>query len=152
MLYYTKLDSNAIVPTCAYPGQDLGFDIFALEDTVLPYRKVTRVRTGIALQYAPWGDLDFSSKKKFGLLVRDRSSMSAKGITVSGGVIDSSYTGEVTIHLTSNENDYNIKAGDKIAQLIPMEVFTGCLIAGRYSDQELPNLGRGDKGFGSTGV
>ena len=149
MLYYKKLDPRATAPTCAHPGEDLGFDVYALEDTIKKEGKggPMLVRTGLAIQYMPYANApDWVGKRKYGLISRDRSSMAKMGIYSHGGVIDASYTGEVMIQLSGA---LNITAGQKIAQLIPIEVLTGAPIR---ECEELPNQSRGDAGFGSTGV
>src|SRR5262249_48641092 len=75
MLKILKLDQRAITPTVANAGEDLGFDIYALEDTLLPSNVPVKVRTGIAVHFEKPG----LPQEKFGLLVRDRSSMASKG-------------------------------------------------------------------------
>jgi len=134
------------MPIVANPGEDLGFDIYALEDTLLPPHTLVKVRTGIAVHF----EKPEAPHEKFGLLVRDRSSMASKGIMASGGVIDAGYRGELLILLTSyaSENSFAIKAGDKIAQLIPLPVLTG---SGVVEADTLPQSSRGQGGFGSTG-
>jgi dUTP pyrophosphatase len=146
MLKVLKLDQRAIVPTVANPGEDLGFDIYALEDTSLPPNIPVKVRTGIAVHFEKLG----APQETFGLLVRDRSSMASKGIIASAGVIDAGYRGELLILLTSyaTANSIEIKAGDKIAQLIPLAVLTG---EGVVEARQLPDSSRGQGGFGSTG-
>ena len=146
MLKILKLDSRATTPTVANAGEDLGFDVYALEDTVLRPNVPIKVRTGIAVHF----ELPGSPQEKFGLLVRDRSSMAAKGIVASGGVIDAGYRGELLVLLTSygSGNEFAIKAGDKIAQLIPLPVLTagGVVVA-----ESLAESARGQGGFGSSG-
>jgi len=146
MLNVLKLDPRAVVPTVANPGEDLGFDIYALEDTLLPPHTPVRVRTGIAVHFERAED----PREKFGLLVRDRSSMASRGVVASGGVIDAGYRGELLVLLTSyaSASPFAIKAGDKIAQLIPLPVLTG---AGVAETAELATSARGQNGFGSTG-
>jgi len=146
MLKVLKLDQRATIPTVANPGEDLGFDVYALEDTVLPPDTPIRVRTGIAVHY----EKADSQQEKFGLLVRDRSSMASKGVIASGGVIDAGYRGELLILLTSygNGNSFAIRAGDKIAQLIPLPVLTS---TGVMETDTLADSSRGQGGFGSTG-
>jgi len=146
MLKVRKLDEQATLPTVANPGEDLGFDVYALEDTVLPPNTPVKVRTGVAVHF----EKPESPHEKFGLLVRDRSSMAAKGIIASGGVIDAGYRGELLVLLTSYEKDAGavIRAGDKIAQLIPLPVLTG---RGVVEAEELAASARGQGGFGSTG-
>jgi dUTP pyrophosphatase len=146
MLKVLKLDPRATTPTVANPGEDLGFDVYALEDTALPPHTPIRVRTGIAVHF----EKQEAPQEKFGLLVRDRSSMASKGIIATGGVIDAGYRGELLVLLTSYaaSNSFAIKAGDKIAQLIPLPVLTG---AGVMETSDLPTSSRGQGGFGSTG-
>jgi dUTP pyrophosphatase len=147
MLKVLKLDQRAITPTVANPGEDLGFDVYALEETLLPPNAPVKVRTGIAVHF----EKAESPQQKFGLLVRDRSSMASKGILASAGVIDAGYRGELLILLTSyaGADPFAIKAGDKIAQLIPLPVLTG---AGVVETSDLPASSRGQGGFGSTGI
>jgi len=147
MLKVLKLDQRATTPTVANPGEDLGFDVYALEDTILSPNTPIRVRTGIAVHY----EKAESSQEKFGLLVRDRSSMASKGVIASGGVIDAGYRGELLVLLTfyGAGNSFTIKAGDKIAQLIPLPVLTG---VGVMETDTLSASSRGQGGFGSTGT
>ena len=147
MLKVLKLDQRATTPTVAIPGEDLGFDVYALEDTILSANTPVRVRTGIAVHY----EKAESPQEKFGLLVRDRSSMASKGVIASGGVIDAGYRGELLVLLTfyGTGNSFSIKAGDKIAQLIPLPVLTG---VGVMETDTLSASSRGQGGFGSTGT
>src|SRR5262249_3194880 len=147
MLKVQKLDENARIPTVANAGEDLGYDVYALEDTVLPAHTPIKVRTGIAIHY----EKPESPQEKFGLLVRDRSSMAAKGIIASAGVIDSGYRGELLVLLTcySSPTPFAIKAGDKTAQLIPLPVRTA---PGVVETETLAASTRGVGGFGSTGT
>ena len=50
--------------------------------------------------------------------VRDKSSLASKGLLTLSGVIDSDYTGEIIIIMTSLIEPIKIKNGQKIAQLI----------------------------------
>lgn len=77
-----------------------------------------------------------------------RSSLAAKGISLANGVglIDSDYTGEIKVLLTSTKNFY-INKGQRIAQL----VFTPYHPGPVYQVDEFPETERGEGGFGSTG-
>lgn len=164
------LESGAKAPIVAHAGEDLGYDVFALEDTALPYGEVVSVRTGIAVAaYRKTSKKVISGFNTvvaeydegvipLGLLVRDRSSMAMKGIVTSGGVIDAGYRGEVKILMTywtrvdgyadiPYDCPYMIQAGDKIAQLIPTPVLTGEI----YIKGQLDEAVRGVAGFGSSG-
>lgn len=137
------LEPGAKLPVVAHPGEDLGYDIFALEAAVLPPRATARLRTGIAVEArhpATGGAL--------GLLVRDRSSMAARGIATTGGVIDAGYRGEILVLMVNlGEVAVEVKAGEKIAQMIPVPVLTGAV----EEVESLEESARAEKGFGSSG-
>ena len=142
MLSVVKLDDRARLPEVAHPGEDIGYDLFALEDTHLEPGMVTTVRTGIAAQ-ASWRGCE-----PCGLLMRDRSSMALQGVFVVGGVIDAGYTGEIWVCLYDSTYDSRtIRAGAKIAQMVPVPVLTGDVV----ETDSLAETQRADCGFGSTG-
>ena len=137
------LEAGARVPVVAHPGEDLGYDLFVLETTALAPRATVRVRTGIAVEAR-----DPSTGAPLGLLVRDRSSMAAKGIATTGGVIDAGYRGEILVLMTNlGEAAVELKAGEKIAQMIPVQVLTGTV----EEVGSLEDSARAGKGFGSSG-
>lgn len=137
------LEPGARVPVVAHPGEDLGYDVFALETTVLAPRATVRLRTGIAVEAR-----DPASGVPLGLLVRDRSSMAARGLATTGGVIDAGYRGEVLIVMTNlGELTVELKAGEKIAQMVPVHVLTGPVV----EVGSLEESARAEKGFGSSG-
>ena len=137
------MEPGARPPVVAHPGEDLGYDLFALETTVLVPRGTVKVRTGIAVEAR-----DPSTDAPLGLLVRDRSSMAARGIATTGGVIDAGYRGEILVLMTNlGERDLELKAGEKIAQMIPVPVLTGTV----EEVESLEDSARAGKGFGSSG-
>jgi dUTP pyrophosphatase len=143
MLRVKLLQDGARAPAVAHPGEDLGYDIFGLEATTLAPRATVRVRTGIAVEAR-----HPETGSPLGLLVRDRSSMAARGIATTGGVIDAGYRGEILVLMTNlGDAPVELKAGEKIAQMIPVPVLTGPV-------QEVETLeasARAEKGFGSSG-
>ena len=127
----------------AHPGEDLGYDLFALEGAVLAPRATIKVRTGIAVEAR-----NPVTGAPLGLLVRDRSSMAARGVTTTGGVIDAGYRGEILVLMTNlGEAQVELKAGEKIAQMIPVPVLTGAVEV----VESLEDSARAEKGFGSSG-
>jgi dUTP pyrophosphatase len=143
MLRVKLLDPAAQAPVVAHPGEDLGYDLFALESALLAPRATVKVRTGIAVEAR-----HPTTGAPLGLLVRDRSSMAARGIATTAGVIDSGYRGEILILMTNlGEAPVEVRAGEKIAQMIPVPVLTGPV-------EIVPTLedsARAEKGFGSSG-
>lgn len=144
MLRVKRLEAGARLPVVAHPGEDLGYDLFALEGVMLAPRATVKARTGIAVEAR-----DPRTGAPLGLLVRDRSSMAARGIATTAGVIDSGYRGEILVVITNlGDATVELKPGEKIAQMVPMPVLTG-----RVEEVEsLEDSGRAAKGFGSTGT
>ena len=84
--------------------------------------------------------------------VRPRSGLAIKnGITClnSPGTVDSDYRGEVKVILVNHgEEDFTIRRGDRIAQLVIAPV-----VQAEWAEVEsLDETARGAGGFGSTGV
>jgi len=143
MLRVKLLEGNARLPVVAHPGEDLGYDLFALEATFLAPRATVKVRTGIAVEAR-----HPATGAPLGLLVRDRSSMAARGVATTAGVIDAGYRGEILVLMTNlGQAAVELKAGEKIAQMVPVPVLTGAV-------EQVANLedsARAEKGFGSSG-
>ena len=143
MLRVKLLDAAARLPVVAHPGEDLGYDVFALETVLLAPQVTVKVRTGIVVEAR-----HPQTGAPLGLLVRDRSSMASRGIAATAGVIDAGYRGEILIVMTNlGTAPVEVKAGDKIAQMIPVPVLTGHV----YEVETLENSARETKGFGSSG-
>jgi dUTP pyrophosphatase len=142
MLSVKLLSPSAKAPTVAHPGEDLGYDIYSAETVTLEGRSHAIVSTGIAIECtSPNGDL-------MGALLRDKSSMAARRLVLTGGVIDAGYRGEIKV-LMENLSDLKatVRAGDKIANLIPYPVLTAEV---RVVD-DLNESSRKAGGFGSSG-
>ena len=132
-----RFTATAKMPVKAHQG-DLGYDIFADEDVTLSQGEYKLISTGISV---------FTTSYNWGFIIKDRSSMACNGLFIHGGVIDSGYTGEVKVLLHNVSGHYEIKNGDKIAQLIPTETISFEI----EEVNELFKTKRGSKGFGSTG-
>jgi len=143
MLRVKLLDPAAKAPVVAHPGEDLGYDVFALESATIAPRATVRVRTGIAVEAR-----HPETGAPLGLLIRDRSSVAARGIATTGGVIDAGYRGEILVLMTNlGDIAIELKAGEKIAQMIPVPVLTGPV----EEVAILEDSARAQKGFGSSG-
>jgi dUTP pyrophosphatase len=143
MLRVKLLEAGARAPAVAHPGEDLGYDLFALEGIALAPRATAKVRTGIAVEAR-----HPITGAPLGLLVRDRSSMAARGVATTAGVIDAGYRGEILVLMTNlTDAAVELKAGEKIAQMIPVPVLTGPV----QEVETLEDSARAEKGFGSSG-
>lgn len=135
-----KLRDDAILPSKAN-NSDAGYDLYSTDDTYIPGRQRAIISTGIAIS--------MKSDTPYYYRVAPRSGMAAKnGIDVFAGVVDSEYRGEVKVILyNSGDAGYDVKKGDRIAQLIP----TPILITDIQWTENLEESQRGADGFGSTG-
>ncbi|AGE50224.1 dUTP pyrophosphatase [Acanthocystis turfacea Chlorella virus Canal-1] len=137
-LFVKKLDESAIVPT---RGSELaaGYDLSSIADITVPSLGRVAVPTGLAIK-VPAGTYG---------RIAPRSGLAFKhGIDVLAGVVDADYSGQVVCILYNTSGiDYEIKKGDRIAQLVieKIEMLDVAVV------DELPKTDRGDSGFGSTG-
>ena len=137
-----RTDDGARLPT---RGSEYaaGWDLYALEEYEVPFRKSVKLRTGLRVAI-PVG---------YEGQVRARSSLGSKGLILphSIGTIDADYRGELFVLMTwiGEGESYRVNAGERIAQLlispIPEVSFK------EVSVEQLGDTKRGDGGFGSTG-
>ena len=108
-----RLDPDLPLPVPAHVG-DAGLDLYAREDAIIRARGGRLLMpTGVAVAI-PYGYM--------GLAV-PRSGLALKhGVTLvnTPGIIDSGYRGELKVVMinTDPDKDYEIKRGDRVAQLI----------------------------------
>ena len=138
---YTRLTPDAVPPKRAHED-DAGFDLCASEPAHLGPGERASVGTGIAVEI-PEGSAG---------LVLPRSGLAARhGISVvnAPGLIDAGYRGEVRVLLLNTDRDdaFQIAPGDRIAQLVIVEVAGG----EPEEAESLADSVRGSGGFGSTG-
>jgi dUTP pyrophosphatase len=131
-----RLNNHAKLPTRAYSG-DLGYDLYAAEKHIINPSEQAPVGTGISVEFPNgWGGV-----------IKDRSSMAMKMIYTSAGVIDNGYRGEIKVLLRNDSKElFKIEAGDKIAQLIPIQLTDWKIIEADIQDSD-----RNTNGFGSSG-
>ena len=139
----TRLDPAATLPAQQH-DDDAGYDLCAIESVRLePAGSRALVRTGLAVAI-PSGYAGF---------VLPRSGLALKhGIAVvnAPGLIDSQYRGELKVLLLNTDpaDAYEVKPGDRIAQLVIQKV--------EYVEwaevDSLDETKRDTFGFGSTGT
>ncbi|RIA92530.1 dUTPase-like protein [Glomus cerebriforme] len=117
-----------------------GYDLYSASDTVIPAKGKALVPTDLAI-VVPEGTYG---------RVAPRSGLAMKNfIDCGGGVIDADYRGPVGVILFNHsEEDYKVKEGDRVAQLILERIYTPDII----EVEELDETERGNRGFGSTGL
>lgn len=136
-----RLDPELPLPSYAHPG-DAGADLHAAVDCHLAPGARALVPTGLALAL-PEGYVG---------LVHPRSGLAARhGITIvnAPGTIDAGYRGEISVCLlnTDREQEFTVRRGDRIAQLVLQRVETADFV----ETDDLGGSARGAGGYGSTG-
>jgi len=136
-----RLHPDAVLPRYAHgPDEDAGLDLHAIEAATLQPGIAQAIPTGLAIELPPGYEAQ----------VRPRSGMALKhSITLPNApaTIDPGYRGEIRVILLNlGRQDYQVHAGDRIAQLViaryePVEWVEG----------ELNQSERGAGGFGSSG-
>jgi dUTP pyrophosphatase len=142
ILKVQRLRPSARLPVRATAGSS-GLDLFAcLEEPegLLLGRDPVLVPTGIALEIPPGLDAQ----------VRPRSGLSARGVGVALGTIDSDYRGEVlvTMYVFGSQDSFRIRHGERIAQLVLSRLAELPVVEA----EELSPTPRGSGGHGSTGT
>ena len=138
-----RLPNGGGLPVPAYASDGAaGMDIVAAETLTLRPGARHAVATGFAMAI-PAG---------YEVQVRPRSGLALKhGITClnTPGTIDSDYRGEVKVILANlGDEVFEIKRGDRIAQIVPAPVQRAIFAEVETLDETV----RGAGGFGSTGI
>lgn len=132
-----KLDEGANMPTRQHKW-DAGLDLYALEDGYIRCNQSRTFNTGVHVQI-PEGCVGF---------IKSRSGLMVNHGIVTDGTIDAHYTGPIKVCLFNHGiSRYEVKAGDKIAQL----VICPCVLPQLELVDSLEDTDRGNAGFGSTG-
>jgi dUTP pyrophosphatase len=136
------LRPGARLPERATPGAS-GLDLFACIEAsggIELGHDPVRVPTGIAIEVPPGYDAQ----------VRPRSGLSARGVGVTFGTIDSDYRGEVlvTMYVFGSQESYTVRHGDRIAQLVIARLADLPVV----ETKALSPTERGGGGHGSTGT
>ncbi|KDP38491.1 hypothetical protein JCGZ_04416 [Jatropha curcas] len=134
-----KLSEKAILPS---RGSALaaGYDLSSATETKVPARGKALIPT----------DLSIAVPEGTYARIAPRSGLAWKhSIDVGAGVIDADYRGPVGVILLNHSDvDFEVKVGDRIAQLIIEKIITPEVVEVENLDATV----RGEGGFGSTGV
>ena len=131
------LDDNALMPTRGHKT-DAGLDLLSPVDITIPAHGNAIIDTGVHIQL----------KENTAGFLKSKSGLNVKHNITSEGVIDVGYTGSIVVKLYNHGNeDYEVKRGDKITQLVIMNID----IPDLNIVKEFEQTDRGNNGFGSTG-
>ncbi|XP_073127023.1 deoxyuridine 5'-triphosphate nucleotidohydrolase [Henckelia pumila] len=134
-----KLSEKAVLPS---RGSSLsaGYDLSSAADVKVPARGKAMIPT----------DLSIAIPEGTYARIAPRSGLTWKNsIDVGAGVIDADYRGPVGVILFNHSDvDFEVKIGDRIAQLIIEKIMTPEVA----EVDDLDSTVRGFGGFGSTGI
>jgi len=135
---FEKTHPDAQLPRKNFES-DSGWDLSAVEDTIIPPLGQAVVPVGLKLAYLEPG---------YWLQVGSRSGLSFKsGVLAHPGVIDQNYRGDLGVLLYNHrQTPYEVKKGDRIAQLVAHFNLQLTTEWGTVQPTD-----RGEKGFGSSG-
>jgi dUTP pyrophosphatase len=144
-LEWYKFDERATIPTIPAYDESACFDLKGIEDVTIPKNLGSAfVRCGLGCNIP----------KEFYLRLNDRSGNGIKkNLKIHQGIIDSGYTGEITIKVWNLGNeDITLKAGDGICQveLLKRNRTSHFEITKEEWDEYCASSKRGTNGFGST--
>jgi dUTP pyrophosphatase len=119
---------------------DVGYDLRASKDCTVWSGKRFKIETNVSVKMPScmYGE------------VSEKSGNSLNGLSSYAGIIDPSYTGKISVVIEYNGQDgnkYEIKKGQKVAQLI----FKNYITPSFQEVEDLPDTWRKEKGFGHTG-
>jgi len=139
---FLKTHEDAILPkvnNSAWATGDSGYDIFSVEDVVIPARGTTVAPVGITVA-------DISPGYWF--RIEPRSGLGFKhNIQPHLGVIDNQYRGDLGVKLYNfSDTDVTIEKGKAVAQFV---VYPLLQVDVDWSE-EVTETDRGAKGFGSS--
>jgi dUTP pyrophosphatase len=137
-LKFKKTNANAKLPT-KNNESDTGFEVYCVEDKIIPARGSDVVDVGLEFAYITPG---------YWVKVEGRSGLGFKhGISPHPGIIDSGYRSNAGIKLYNlTDKDYEIKKGDRIAQFVVYKNYSVIVEEGDIEQSD-----RGANGFGSSG-
>ena len=139
---FARLDQRAILPTQG-SAQAAGWDLYAIEDTLVPKGSTVLISTGWAAAIPEGWEGQ----------IRCRSSLGKKGMIMPNGLgtIDSDYRGELKVLATwiGESDSFTVNAGERVAQLLFAPVPLVTLV--ETTMEGLDKTERDQGGFGSTG-
>lgn len=144
-ILFVKTHPDAILPKKNHPEPligDAGYDLFAVETTIIPARGHAVVPVGLKLGYIQPG---------FWIRIEARSGNGfKKNLEPHPGIIDNPYRGDLGIKLFNlSDTDQVIEKGNGVAQFIIYKMEDD-FETGWISEEEVATTQRNESGFGSS--
>ena len=138
-LKVVKTHPDAKLPHRAHDS-DSGYDVYSVEEAIVPGRGSVVVPIGLTLAYITPG---------YWFRVEPRSGLGFKHhIQPHLGIIDNGYRGDLGIKLYNfSDTNITLNKGSRIAQLVLYPHITATI----WETNKIDDTERGESGFGSTG-
>ena len=137
ILQVVKITDKATLPSKAYRNS-AGHDLYSAYDYKIPAQGKEKIMTDIRVK-VPEGT--------YGRIAPRSGPAMQNHISIGAGVVDEDYTGNLSILVFNLSNsEFDIKAGDSVAQLICEKIALPTLI----EVTSLTQTERGERGFGSS--
>jgi len=147
-LSFLKTHPKAILPSRAHteePGSgNSGYDVYSVEDVLVPAKGSSTVQVGLTLADLPKG---------VWIRIESRSGLAFKhNVIAFNGIIDNNYRGDLGVKLFNfSDSDYQVLVGDRIAQLVLYPLLSIKEGHGPEWSESVSVTDRGSSGHGSTG-
>lgn len=145
---FLKIHADAKLPEKAHSGDNC-YDLFAVEDTIIPGCYVTSAGCDIGSNVVPVGIQVGYITTGFGFTIKPKSGLGFKaGLQPHLGEIDNGYRGSLDVKMYNfTSTPYTFKKGDKVAQI---KIEKNYDVTVDWTDI-VHAADRGDAGFGSSG-
>lgn len=122
-------------------ADDTGYDIFSVEEVVVPAKGSAKIDCGLMVAYISPGYW-FSSRSRSGMFFKN-------DILSFHGTIDRGYRNKLGLKLYNlSDVDYVVRAGDKVCQIAIAPIYDAEM---SFVDSVVDETTRGQNGFGSSG-
>lgn len=127
-------------PEQSYIG-DAGLDLYCSETLEIAPHEFCDIPCGIKIELPD---------QMWAIITGRSSTLRSKGLLIAQGIIDNGWRGDMfTAGWNMRDTPLLIREGDRVAQLIPMQLLTDNIRVMHVS--RLNESVRGENGFGSTG-
>lgn len=137
-------DKRAKMPKVAYKGTSACFDLICIEDTIIPARGSAIVPNGLRIAVPNGYYLEFATRSGMGI---------KQNLRVHPGIIDSGYSGELSVKVFNLSDKEEIIKADKgcvQVKVVKIPEYRLRQITKEEFEEYQKNSIRGNNGFGSS--
>ncbi|MCX7610305.1 MAG: hypothetical protein N2043_01800 [Ignavibacterium sp.] len=147
-----RMDKTLPLPFSKYED-NAGWDVFCIEDIVLPPMKAIETENGLTFSSTPVKvplNMKVAIPDGFFMKIVGRSGLSSKGLVTATGIVDAGYRGQVFATIYNlTDKEVKLEKGSRVAQAIILPYAKVEWIEEEVDENETL---RGTNGFGSSGL